>query len=398
MKILIINTYYYPNMIGGTENSVKLLAENLQSRENEVAIYSADSNSNMLEIDEFNKVKIYRGNVGKYDLIAKMNKSEDGITKFRNKLIELNNISAREEIKKVLDDFKPDVIHTNNLFGISNIIWKIAKKEYNIPVIHTLRDYWMLYPIVSKEKLSKILFQPFMKERTKYVDVVTAPSKYTLNKFVQAGYFEKSFKICVPNAINLNIEETKKIINNRKNNNSEKIKFMYVGMLTENKGIRNLLQAFNENKNENITLNIYGKGILENFVKQKENEDKRIKYYGQLTAENLRKEWIKNDVLIIPSIWEEPFGRVVIEANQYGLPVIGANRAGILEIINNINTGITYQYDSIIELNKAIKYFSNRNNIKKYYDAIEQNIEKYSVEKQIEEFSKLYNRIKNVMQ
>lgn len=394
MKILIVNTYYYPNMIGGTENSVKILAENLQRKGNEVAIYSADSDSNMLEVDTLNKVKIYRGNVGNYDLIAKMNKSENRITKVRNKLIELNNRSAREEIEKVLEDFKPDIIHTNNLFGISNIIWKIAKEEYNIPVIHTLRDYWMLYPIVSKEKLSKILFQPFMKKRTKYVDIVTAPSNCTLNKFIQAGYFKNSIKQCVYNAINIDIEETKAIIEKRKIINEEKIRFMYVGMLTENKGIRNLLEAFSKIKDDNISLHIYGQGKLDNLVIQKEEQDYRIKYYGQVTTEELKEEWKKNDVLIVPSIWEEPFGRVVIEANQYGLPVIGANRAGILETINNINTGITYQYNDIEELVKAIKYFENRENIKKYYKSIENNIEKYSVVNQIKEFTKLYEKIK----
>lgn len=394
MKILIVNTYYYPNMVGGTENSVKILAENLYNAGNEVAIYTVDGNSKDIQIDNVNNIKIYRGNAGKYQLTILKDNNVNKIAKLKNKIIEINNVTAKKEIRKVIEDFKPDIIHTNNLFGISNIIWKIAKEEYKLPIIHTLRDYWMLYPIVSKEKLSKLLFQPFMKKRTKYVDIVTAPSKYTLNKFVEAGYFKNSKQQCVYNAININLDETKNIIENRYKNNDENIRFMYVGMLTENKGIRNLLEAFSNIKDENISLHIYGQGVLKDFVEEKEKEDTRIKYYGQLKTEDLKKEWIKNDVLIVPSIWEEPFGRVVIEGNQYGLPVIGANRAGILETINNIQTGVTYNYNSIEELKNNIEYFKNRENIKRYYDNIIKNIDKYSVKSQIEEFMKLYKLTK----
>ena len=90
-------------------------------------------------------------------------------------------------------------------------------------------------------------------------------------------------------------------------------------------------------------------------------------------------------------MWEEPFGRVVIEGNQYGLPVIGTNRAGILETINNIHTGITYKYDSIEELKNFIIYFIDRENIKMYYESIVNNIDKYSIQNQIKEFVGLYS-------
>ena len=390
MRILIVNTYYYPNMIGGTENSVKILAENLYNVGNDVAIYSVDNNDK-LKIEKENNVKIYRGCAGKYQIDNLQNVNFGKIKKIENKILELNNITAKKEIKTVIEDFNPDIIHTNNLYGISNIVWKIAKEEYGIPIIHTLRDYWMLYPIVSNEKLSKILFQPFMRKRTKYVDVVTAPSNCTLEKFTDNGYFKSSKKECVVNAIDIDIEETKRIIDDKTERKNEDIKFMFVGMLTENKGIRNLLEAFTSIKNDKISLHIYGQGILENLVKDKEKQDNRIKYYGQLKKADLKEEWIKNDVLIVPSIWEEPFGRVVIEGNQYGLPVIGANRGGIKEIINLTHAGETYQFDNIEKLREKIIYFTERKNIIKYYPEIIKNINVYSIEKQIEKFSNIYD-------
>ena len=390
MRILIVNTYYYPNMIGGTENSIKILAENLVKSNNTVAVYSVDNNNKELKKEKINNVEIYRGHAGKYQIEKLKNFSTQKIKKIRNKIIELHNFTAKKEIRKVIEDFKPDVIHTNNLFGISNIIWKIAKEEYSIPIIHTLRDYWMLYPIVSNEKLSKILLQPFMRKRTQYVDVVTAPSNCTLEKFISNGYFKSSKKKCVVNAIDIDIEETKRIIDEKTKRKNEDIKFMFVGMLTENKGIRNLLEAFTSIKNDKISLHIYGQGILDNLVKDKEKQDTRVKYHGQLKKEDLKEEWKKNDVLIVPSIWEEPFGRVVIEGNQYGLPVIGANRGGIKEIIDLTHSGEIYQFDDIKELKNKIEYFCDRDNIKKYFRNILSNIEIYSIKNQINEFMNIY--------
>lgn len=391
MKILIINTYYYPNMIGGTENSIKILAENLAKLDNNiVAVYSADNNNKKLKKEKINNVEMYRGHAGRYQIERLKNFNTKKIKKIRNKILELNNITAKKEIRTVIEDFQPDVIHTNNLFGISTIIWKIAKEKYNIPIIHTLRDYWMLYPIVSNEKLSKILLQPFMRKRTKYVDVVTAPSNCTLEKFIDNGYFKSSKKECVVNAIDIDIEETRRIIDDKTKRKNKDIKFMFVGMLTENKGIRNLLEAFTSIKNDKISLHIYGQGILESLVKDKEKQDNRIKYHGQLKNEDLKEEWIKNDVLIVPSIWEEPFGRVVIEGNQYGLPVIGANRGGIKEIIDLTHAGKTYQFDNIKELKNKIEYFCDRDKIKKYFQNILSNIEIYSIKTQLNTFMNIY--------
>ena len=60
MKILIVSSYYYPNMLGGTEHSIKLLAEGLKDRGHEVFVISSDKRDNKFE--EINGVKVYRIN------------------------------------------------------------------------------------------------------------------------------------------------------------------------------------------------------------------------------------------------------------------------------------------------------------------------------------------------
>lgn len=398
MKILVVNTFYYPNVVGGAENVVQLLAENLYKNNNEVAVYCIDSFSNKMLIQQINGVKVYRGTGGKFNTKLRYTKEGKVLDKVKNKFIELNNKTIAKEVCTVLNDFKPDVVHTNNIQGISPIIWNVLE-EQKIPCVHTIHDYWIanpknLKPNNRKEVLSKI-HQKFFKNKTNSVKFVTAPSKFLIDSIKKCGYFVNAKSKSVANGISINMEETKKQIEFNLKKQDENIKFLFVGSLFENKGIQNLLEVFKEIENENITLDICGKGKYKDKVIQAEKIDKRIRYNGMLKKEELEEEYKKCDVLIVPSIWDEPFGMVVIEANKFGLPVIGSNKGGIQEIIDNIKTGITYQYNDLNELKQAIQYFANRENIKKYYKAIENNISKYSIENQIHEFEKIYESIKN---
>lgn len=395
MKVLITHIFYDPNIIGGAEYSVKLLAEELVKRGNEVAIYTVDSFSNNLKKETINNVLVYRGTGGNFDTKVRFTKKGSIFRKVLNKIFELRNKKVTEEIRRVIKEFKPDVIHTNNVNGMSPLIWKVISEE-NIPCVHTIRDYWIVNPKNELKTAKRIInkpYQNYFRKYSKYVDYVTAPSKFSLDSVLQFNYFNKNNSICVNNSVNIDIKSTINWIENRRKSNEQIVKFMFVGSLFENKGIYNLINAFSNIVNDNITLTICGKGKLEEYIRLSCEKDKRIKYKGMLNKEELEKEWLENDVLIVPSIWDEPFGRVVIEANQHGLPVIGSNKGGILETINHINTGITYQYDSVEELTKSIQYFSNRNNIKKYYDAIIENIQQYSIEKQIESFLEIYEKV-----
>ena len=48
------------------------------------------------------------------------------------------------------------------------------------------------------------------------------------------------------------------------------------------------------------------------------------------------------DLLVVPSLWEEPFGMIVLEAYMHGVPVIAARRGGLPEIVDDGTTGCLY--------------------------------------------------------
>jgi len=63
------------------------------------------------------------------------------------------------------------------------------------------------------------------------------------------------------------------------------------------------------------------------------------------------------DAVIMPSLWHEPFGRVVVEARAYGVPVIAAKRGGIPETIVPGETGVLFEPTGVAALLAALDDF-----------------------------------------
>lgn len=101
--------------------------------------------------------------------------------------------------------------------------------------------------------------------------------------------------------------------------NSRKIRFLFVGRLEINKGVRRLLAVFDHIKLEDYELHIVGRGSLEEEVKK--HVSAKIIYHSFLTEQKLRILYRHCDVFVFPSKYES-FGLVVLEALASGLYVI----------------------------------------------------------------------------
>lgn len=395
MKICIINSFYSPDIIGGAEISVKKLAEEMVNEKNEVSVLCLGKSNLNEKINGVNVYRIKEKNLfSTFDLLTNKNmKLNKNLLKLHH-LIDVVNIFNYRRIKKTLIKINPDVIHLNNLYGLSLIVVLIAKR-FKIPSIITLRDYSLLYEgnnnILSKFKKN------IVRSITNDINIVTAPSKYTLNYFLNKGYFKNSIRSTVYNAIDFDKNLINKIHYKKKKSilNKEKITFLYLGRLEKNKGISNMLEAFKQINNNEILLHIAGKGSEEELVNEYCESDKRIKYIGFLKEEELSIELMNCDILIIPSIWPEPFGRVILDAYKYCLPVIGSNIGGIPEIIDE-TTGLLIEAESIDELKESIVYFTDKKNILHMMTNLENKLYGFDIKVQCEKFLFLYKSIKGV--
>jgi glycosyltransferase involved in cell wall biosynthesis len=113
--------------------------------------------------------------------------------------------------------------------------------------------------------------------------------------------------------------------------------FLFLGRLSPEKGLWQLLQGWRLLKTGMAKLVIAGEGPererLENVCQ--ENGLKNVEFRGYVPAKEQDALWQGARALIVPSIWEEPFGQVVLEAWAHGRPALVSDRGGLGEIVTD---------------------------------------------------------------
>lgn len=402
MKVCLVNSFYEPDILGGAEVSVKILAENLIKKGIEVfVICSGEEDTEEI----INGVKVYRRKINSICTTKSYIQNNEKINKCNKiiyKSIEINNIFNKNKFKYILEKENPDVVHVNNIYGISSSIWSVANLM-NIPIVQTLRDYFIMCPKstllkssgnkCTKENIVCKTYRNIYRKLSNNISYVTAPSNHTLNKFIESKYFRNINYKCIYNSIDINIDQVNKIYEEKLKRDCETIRFIYLGALTEHKGIKELIESF-KSINMNLELHIAGKGDLENYIKESTFKNKNIIYHGFLSGEELEKLLYKGDILIAPSKWEEPFGRIVLDAYKNAMPVIVSNNGGLKEIVDNKYTGLILSEVNKNEIIKSIEYFANNKaNIKSMLYNTKEILYKFTVDNQIDEFIEIYNKV-----
>ncbi len=140
----------------------------------------------------------------------------------------------------------------------------------------------------------------------------------------------------------------------------DKPTIFYCGRLTERKGVRELLDSYEQIlKYVDSNLVILGKGPLEDLILRKKktiertSKGGRLDYLGWQQTSTLLRKMREADVVVVPS-YEEPFGIVILEAMCLKKPVIATAVGGITEILTNQVNGILIKPHNVTEIVKSI--------------------------------------------
>ena len=165
-----------------------------------------------------------------------------------------------------------------------------------------------------------------------------------------------------------------------------KFKILFVGRHIERKGLIYLIDAASKLDPSRFEVRIAGAGDITPELK-KEAEiiaPKTVVFTGKLSSEELKQEYQKANVFVLPAIVDkkgdtEGLGVVLIEAIEYGLPVVASNVGGIPDVIINEQTGLLVEaknsdalVDAFLKLEEdtdlSQKLLSGaRDHIKKYF-------------------------------
>jgi glycosyltransferase involved in cell wall biosynthesis len=186
------------------------------------------------------------------------------------------------------------------------------------------RNLFAGLPLIRKFKATKKLQQ-------KYSFIATS-SQYMKEQLLTNGYEDEKIEILPYFTYLPNIQKVDR---------SKEPVVLCLGRAVREKGIQYLLQAFRK-IGENARLIIIGDGPMINELKtfaESLDIQNKVTFTGWLQHPDLEAYYRQASVVVLPSVWPEPFGIVGIEAMAHGKPVVASAIGGISDWLIDGKTG-----------------------------------------------------------
>ena len=152
----------------------------------------------------------------------------------------------------------------------------------------------------------------------------------------------------------------------------DRANLLFVGALVEPKGIKFLLEALPSliRVFPDLTLNIAGRGILEDQLRQNVaqlNLQAHVNFLGFQSRANILKLYQQATLVVMPSIWCEQFGLVGPEALAAGVPVVASNIGGIPEWCQHEKHGLLVEPRNSQQISAAVSRLLSNKALRQQY-------------------------------
>lgn len=274
-------------------------------------------------------------------------------------------------------DFKPDVVHIGHLGHLSTNIVSIARREFEIPVVVTLHDFWLKCfrgQLVTTEgaicsgpstdgclKCARASYkhtvdatcvernQEHMRAILDDVDLFLAPSRTVLDFFRAQGvppnrlvYSPYGFARPAP-------REPRPVGPDRV------LRFGFLGRVIPVKGVDVLIRAFRGVRGS-VRLDVHGDvGGQRGFLAALAGEDSRIQFLGAYDNDDVHRILAALDAVVVPSLWLENAPLVIQEAKLAGVPVLTSDLGGMAELVRQGVDGFRFPAGDVGALTNLIQ-------------------------------------------
>lgn len=288
--------------------------------------------------------------------------------------------SSKAGLKRVIDDFRPDVAHAHNIYGRLSLSVLDTLRNRGIPTVLTLHDYKLLCPSYLMlnhgnlcERCKRGNFFHALTTRchknsyaasavyaleswfnltfAKYdsISYFISPSQFLRNKVIEFGIPPERVAY-VPNFID-HQTITPALEPGRY--------FLFLGRLTHEKGVSTLLDAF-ASLPRKARLMIVGDGPLRNYLESlASNAGVRVRFTGYLNGKLLKDAIAGAKAIVIPSEWYENAPLSLLEAFSYGKPVIASRIGGIPEMVDDGINGFLFEAKNREDLQNKLDLVMN---------------------------------------
>lgn len=336
MRIALFSALYptprHPKIVGGAEVFARQFAEALVAGGDEVMVL-CNSLEGKRESEFVNGVRVEF--IPVRNLFPPFQEKQNPLSRVLWHVID-DWQTAHPDVAKLLDDFRPDVINSNTINGLTADIWRVAKAK-KIPTVHTLHDYYLTCPRCSRfhgQKSCGIACTTLTvgrRRRAKRVDAVVSVSQRTLDLHLEDNLFASAAKHVVRNVPNPAITFSPRPLP------TAPLRIGYLGRFSQEKGVGLLVEAVTRQKPGTVTLALAGNVPEDEKTRLRAlapNAD--LAFVGFVSPSDF---YATVDVVAIPSIWEEPGALALVDALAAGRPVIGSRFGGIPEVIEHGVTG-----------------------------------------------------------
>lgn len=317
--------------------------------------------------------------------------------------------SLYSRIKKIIKDFKPDIIHFHNIEKFPLTILLASKGN---KIVKTVNDYGIICPtmwcVKKKKKLEIcaggfglkcyeclnifefivhfILSRVKNKVYKKNINAYISPSKLEYQYITKHGYKNtfllENFLLYdkIPKS-NLQIKE--------------KNYFLYIGQVTKQKGIDVMVNAFLKFNNvvKGYKLIIIGGGSEKEKYKKKFSSEK-IKFLGRVSDDEKFVFMQNASAIIIPSLWIEIGPHVGMETMLINKPIISSDFGGMTDYVIHKKNGLLFKRGNSNDLaEKLIFFVKNKKIFKDIAKTNKKVLNKYSVEHFIGGLLKIYEKV-----
>jgi glycosyltransferase involved in cell wall biosynthesis len=317
-RILIFSTAYFP-FVGGAEVAIKEITNRIGG-DIEFDLITTRLDGNLKKVEKVGAINVYRIGIG-LPIMDKL------LVPFRGAIL-----AAKLNKKNKYDFFWPVMASfASGAPYIVNIARQLLGKN-KVPIVLTLQEG-------DSERRLKYrwlgLIDLSWKLALQRTDILTAISQYLLNRSRNFGY--KGRAELIPNGVDIKKFES----GQHSVLTKDKVVIVTTSRLVEKNAVGDIIESL-KYLPENVELNIIGIGPLESELKLKVKSlqlEARVKFLGLIKHEDIPDYLHVSDIFIRPSL-SEGMGNSFIEAMATGIPVIATPVGGIVDFLNDGETGL----------------------------------------------------------
>ena len=324
------------------------------------------------------------------------------------------NFSSAKKISKIIQEFRPDIIHIHNLFFIASPSIIYAARKHKIPVVVTIHNYRLICASAlllrdnqvcelctqKKFPLAGIRYKCYRNSATEsaLVTSITGIHKLfktwqnkihtyiTLNEFSRSKLLHSSLNV----PASMMTIKPNFVPDPGEGPTQREGFFLFAGRIVKEKGVHVLAKAF-ANMPENKII-IIGDGPEKALLQEQFRSFPNIHFEGQMEKKLVTEYMKRCKAFICPSIWYEGAPLTIIEAFATGTPVIASKLGSMEESISDGFNGLHFTAGDADDLRAKIRLLitETENNSMFYQNARQTYLAKYHTDIHYNAILKIY--------